>query len=140
MKKLLIISLLCISTSAYTQSVVGTWKRISSVLEYTNGKTNDLDKVMEKSYPCSKEIRYVFEKSGKHFMVLSKGCEHIPNNQADWKMVGNQFSITQKVGKEMMSSNYDISFSGNTMTMSHTYSKEEQASNAKKIILKYEKQ
>jgi hypothetical protein len=141
MRKLLIISLLCITTSAYTQNVVGSWKRVSSVMEYADGKADDLQKNMSRVYPCSKDIKYVFEKTGKHFMILPKGCEDIPNIPADWKMVGNQFNISQKAGKESMSTSYELSFSGNTMTMSHNYTDAEQVSKVKikRIVLKYER-
>ncbi|WP_146199120.1 lipocalin family protein [Arcicella aurantiaca] len=117
MKKILIISLLCVCANTYSQNIVGTWKRVSSVLEYTNGKTDDLQKLMESTFPCITEIKYVFEQSGKHFMVIPKDCKSIPNTEANWKVLGNQLIMNQKSGKEILNINYDLDFSGNTMTM-----------------------
>ena len=137
--KIIIIILLTISFSSNCQSVVGTWKRISSVLDHTDGKTNDLQKTMLSSMPCLADVKYVFESNGKHTMILSKGCEGIPSTVATWKITGDTFSIVQKLGNEVINTTYDLSFAGNIMIMSHTYTATEQASNAKKIILKYQK-
>jgi hypothetical protein len=137
--KTIIIILLTISFSSNCQSIIGTWKRTSTVLEHTDGKTDDLQKTMLSSMPCLADVKYVFESNGKHTMILSKGCEGLPSTDATWKMAGNTFTIAQKVGKEIISTTYDLSFAGNIMTMSHTYTASEQASNAKKIILKYQK-
>jgi hypothetical protein len=109
------------------------------VLEYTNGKTDDLQKMMATSFPCSLNIKYVFEPSGKHFMILPKDCISIPNVEANWKVSGNQLIINQKTGKEMLNTIYELTFSGNIMTMTHNYTEAEKASKTKRIILKYEK-
>jgi hypothetical protein len=137
--KNLLIAILLFSFSTHAQSVVGTWKRTSSVLEHTNGKTDDMQKTLLSSMPCIGEIKYVFESNGKHTMILSKGCEGIPSTVATWKMVGDTFSIAQKLGNEVISTIYELSFSGNVMTMTHNYTAADKAPDMKRIILKYQK-
>jgi hypothetical protein len=139
MKIITIILFLIISFSSNSQSIVGTWKRISSVLEHTNGKTDDMQKNLLSSMPCIGEIKYVFESNGKHTMILSKGCEGIPSTVATWKMSGDTFSIAQKLGNEVISTTYELSFAANIMTMTHTYTAADKAPDMKRIILKYQK-
>jgi hypothetical protein len=137
--KIITIILLIISFSGNCQSIVGTWKRISTILEHTDGKTDDMQKTLLSSMPCIGEIKYVFESNGKHTMILPKGCEGMPNTIATWKMTGDTFSIAQKVGKEIISSTYEQSFVGNTMTMTHNYTSADKAPDMKRIILKYQR-
>jgi hypothetical protein len=138
MKKLLIIYLI-FSFSAKSQSIEGSWKRTSAILEYNNGKTFDSQKSIMSSLPCTADIQYVFEKSDKHFMILPKGCEAIPNDEATWQIVGDKFSISQKVGKENLSTSYELSFSGNILTMTHVYLATENIPDVKKIVIQYQR-
>jgi Lipocalin-like domain len=121
------------------QSVVGSWKRTSSILEYKNGKLDDLQKMMLNVYPCMSNIQYIFDKNGKHYLVLPAGCEKIPNEEATWKMVGNEFYISQKVEGKDESTQYNLSFEGNTLTMSHTYTEAEKQPTIKRLVIKYQK-
>lgn len=139
MRKLLIISLLCFGSDMYAQNIIGTWKRISSVLEYTNGKSDDLQKNLASTFPCSSDIKYVFENSGKHSMILPKGCGNFPNITADWTMTGSNLFMTQKVGQQVTNTNYEVSFSGKTMTMVHNYTEAEKSPKTKRLVIKYEK-
>lgn len=138
MKKLLIIFFF-FTFSANAQSIVGSWKRTSAILEYKNSKTFDSQKNMLSALPCSADIQYIFEKSGKHFLILPKGCEAIPNYAATWQIVGDKFSISQKVGKENLSTNYDLSFAGNILTMTHVYLAAENIPDVTKIVIKYQR-
>ncbi len=138
MKKLLIFALF-FSVSAHAQSIVGKWKRTASVIEYTNGKTKDLQETMNKILPCSKDIQYIFESSGKHFTIIPKDCISVAIPDAVWKMEGNTLFISQKVGKEMMSTTFELSFSGNQMTMTHVYSASENQPKNKEMSITYVK-
>ena len=137
--KILVIILLTISFSSNCQSIVGTWKRTSVSLEHADGKTDDMQKNLLLNMPCIGEIKYVFESNGKHTMILSKGCEGIPSTIATWKMMGDTFSIAQKLGNEVISTTYELSFTGNTMTMTHNYTPADKTPNMKRIILKYQR-
>lgn len=137
--KYLIIILITISFSSNCQNIVGTWKRTSMILENTNGKMDDIQKSLLAEMPCIGEIKYVFESNGNHNMILSKGCEGIPNTIATWKMSGDTFSIAQKLRNEVISTTYELSFSGNIMTMTHNYTAADKTPDMKRIILKYQK-
>lgn len=137
--KIATIILLTISFSSNAQSIVGAWKRTTSILEYTNGKTDDMQKNLLLGMPCIADIKYVFENTGKHTLILPKGCEGIPSTDATWKMTGNTLFIAQKFGNDVISTTYDLSFSGNEMTMTHNYTAAEKMSNMKRIVIKYKK-
>lgn len=139
MKKVFLFCLICGVFPAFSQNIVGTWKRTSSILEYVDGKTDDLQKNLSATFPCSTDIKYVFESGGKHYMILPKGCESFPKIEANWTQTGNKFFISQKVGKTVTETNYELSFSGKIMTMIHTYTPAEGLNKTKRLILKYEK-
>lgn len=139
MKALLLLSIICGFMPAFSQNIVGTWKRTSSILEYVDGKTDDLQKNLSVAFPCSADIKYVFESSGKHFMILPKGCESFPKIEANWTQTGNKFFISQKVEKTTTDTNYELSFSGKTMTMTHTYTPAEGLNKTKRLVIKYER-
>jgi hypothetical protein len=138
MKKLLIICLF-FTFSAKAQSIVGNWKRTSAILEYNNGKTFDSQKSIMISLPCTADIQYIFEKSGKHYLILPKSCEAIPNGEATWQIIGDKFSISQKTEQGNISTNYELSFLGNMLIMTHVYTATENIPDVKKMILKYER-
>ena len=137
--KALVIILLTVSFSSNCQNIIGTWKRTSTILEHTNGKTDDMQKNLLAGMPCIADIKYVFESNGKHTMILSKGCEGIPSTVATWKMSGDTFSISQKLGNEVVNTTYELSFAGNIMTMTHNYTAADKTPDMKRIILKYQK-
>ena len=137
--KIITILLLTISFAGNCQSIVGTWKRTAAVLEHTDGKTDDMQKNLIAGMPCIADIKYVFESNGKHSLILPASCEGMPSTDATWKMTGNVVSVTQKLGDVVVNSSYQLSFAGNTMTMTHDYTAAEKMSDMKKIVLKYQK-
>ena len=131
-----------VSSSLSAQNIMGTWKRTASIIENTNGTRTDLQKNMLQAFPCAADIKYVFETGGRHYMILPKGCEAIPNSDAKWSQNGAILTTTQKVGNQTITSTYEISVSGNTMTMSHTYTEAEKAKGSKdtkRIILNHQR-
>ena len=131
-----------VSSSLSAQNIMGTWKRTASIIENTNGTRTDLQKNMLQAFPCAADIKYVFETGGRHYMILPKGCEAIPNSDAKWSQNGSTLTTTQKVGNQTITSTYEISVSGNTMTMSHTYTEAEKAKGSKdtkRIILNHQR-
>lgn len=135
-------SIIAINSSLSAQNIVGSWKRTASIIENTNGTRTDLQKNMLQAFPCAADIKYVFETGGRHYMILPKGCEAIPNSDAKWSQNGSTLTTSQKVGNQTITSTYEISVSGNTMTMTHTYTEAEKAKGSKdtkRIILNHQR-
>lgn len=137
--KILIVILLTFSFTSNCQSIVGAWKRTSAILEYNNGKLYDSQKSSLNTLPCAADIQYVFEKTGKHFLILPKGCENVPNEEATWQIIGNTFSISQRTTEGFIDVTYELGFEGNMLTMTHVYSPAENIPNVKKLILRYQR-
>lgn len=130
------------SGSLSAQNIVGSWKRTASILENTDGSRTDLQKNMLQAFPCAADIKYVFETGGRHYMILPKGCEAIPNSDAKWSQNGSILTTSQKVGNQTITSTFEINVSGNTMTMTHTYTEAEKAKGSKdtkRIILNHQR-
>ena len=108
----------------FSQPVTGTWKRISTTLEYQSGKKEDLQKTLQANLPCVVNTKYIFKADGTHYTQSTKGCETIDEmSAATWKQTGNTLVLVTKQEAKLKTAGttYTVSFSGNNMTMTHVY-------------------
>lgn len=129
----------------YCQSVTGTWKRISTTLEYQNGKTDDIQKAMTTNLPCAASTKYFFKADGTHYTQSPAGCEAVDKmSKATWKQSGSNLTVVTASEAQLKTggTTYVLSFSGNTMTMVHVYTDAENkmtGTKTKKITIVYQK-
>lgn len=139
------ISLLLIMAPASGQSITGTWKRISSTLEYQDGKKEDLHKAILAGFPCTRDMQFIFKADGTHYSQSSKGCETInAMNKATWKQTGNTLTLVsvKETKANPGGTRYTLTFSGNTVTLTHVYTSQENEGvsiKVKKIMLVYQR-
>ncbi|MCP9751806.1 hypothetical protein [Ferruginibacter sp. HRS2-29] len=146
MKKIL---LLAISTTLYTagfcQSITGSWKRVSTTLEYKNGKKEDMQKNVQSGLPCTAGTKYYFKADGTHYTQSPAGCEVVDKmSKATWKQVGSTLTVVTGTDLKLKTggTTYILSFSGNTVTLVHVYTDAENkqtGTKVKKISIVYQK-
>lgn len=146
MKKIILSSIATlILITVYSQSVTGTWKRTATTLEYQSGKKEDLQKTMQANLPCVVNTKYIFKADGTHYSQSTKDCEMIDQmSAATWKQTGNTLIIVTKEEAKLKTAGttYRISFSGNTMTLTHVYTDAENkisGTKVKQIITVYQR-
>jgi hypothetical protein len=150
MKKIfLLIFSITISVNILTaQSIVGTWKTISNVIEDLDGSKSDMVTMQLKHWPCMADLHTIFDANGKQFMKSPKNCGPIDYNKfgaSTWKMNGNTISITNKEMPNPLgiTSTYTVSLAGNKAILTHEYSAEEKnklhSSKIKKVIITYQR-
>ncbi len=139
------ITFLLITATASGQSIAGTWKRLSATIEYMDGRKEDLHKTMITGLPCAAEMQYVFKADGTHFSKSPKGCEAVDAmSKATWKQTGNTLTLVTAIEakRQPAGTNYTLSFSGNTVTMTHVYTATENAvtkTKTKKLVVVYQR-
>lgn len=127
------------------QTISGTWKRLSSTLEYQDGKKEDLQKAIIANFPCAADMKFLFMEDGTHYTRSSKGCEVIDAmSKATWKQNGNTLTLVteNEAKRQPAGTTYTLSFSGNTVTMTHVYTATENAitkSKVKKLVVVYQR-
>lgn len=127
------------------QSITGSWKRLSATIEYMDGRKEDLHKTMITGLPCAAEMQYIFKTDGTHFSKSPKGCEAVDAmSKATWKQTGNTLVlVTANEAKlKVAGTTYTLSFSGNTVTMTHVYTAMENAVTKikpKKLVVVYQR-
>jgi hypothetical protein len=114
-------------------------------MEYMDGRKEDLHKTMITGLPCAAEMQYIFKADGTHFSKSPKGCEAVDAmSKATWKQTGNTLVlVTANEAKlKVAGTTYTLSFSGNTVTMTHVYTAAENTitkTKAKKITMVYQR-
>lgn len=127
------------------QSISGTWKRLSSTLEYQDGKKEDLQKAIIANFPCAADMKFLFREDGTHYSQSSKGCEVIDAmSKATWKQSGNTLTLVnaKEAKRQPAGTTFILSFSGNTVTMTHVYTATENAvtkTKVKKLVIVYQR-
>jgi hypothetical protein len=146
MKKwILIVLLLSAVTKVPAQSIAGNWKRMGCTLEYQDGKKEDLHKAVLAGFPCAADMQFIFKADGTHYSQSSKGCETInAMSKATWKQTGNILTLVsvKEVKANPGGTRYTLTFSGNTVTLTHVYTSEENEGvsiKVKKIVLVYQR-
>jgi hypothetical protein len=146
MKQILITTFCTLLYSAgFCQSITGSWKRVSTTLEYTDGKKEDLQKTMEKGLPCTAGTTYIFKADGTHYTQSPAGCEVVDKmSKAVWKQEGNRLTVTTGTDKKLNTggTTYTLSFKANTVTMVHVYTEAENkqtTTRVKKLTIVYQK-
>jgi hypothetical protein len=145
--RLIIVSvfLLLITAPVAGQNITGTWKRISSTLEYQDGKKEDLHKAVLAGFPCARDMQFIFKADGTHYSQSSKGCETInAMSKATWKQTGNTLTLVSVKETEANpgGTRYTLTFSGNTVTLTHIYTEAENKGvgiKVKKLVLVYQR-
>lgn len=137
-----------IGHSCFSQSLVGTWKRVSTVLVDKNNVSNDLQKMMAKSLPCSVKLTYTFEASGIQKTNIPADCKKIMES-AESMYADTKFEFNGKTllvfspKKELFpDATYQVTFQGNRMTWVHNFKdnpKDPNPTKTKSIKIVYEK-
>lgn len=137
-----------IAHSGFSQSLVGTWKRVSTVLIDKDNIATDLQKMMAKSIPCSVNITYTFEASGLQKTNIPEDCKKrlasIAAMYADakYELNGSMLKVFSSKKELFPDAVYKLSFQGNKMTWVHNYSdnpKDPNPTKAKTITIVYQK-
>ncbi len=146
MKKTVFTFLMILSgVFVYSQTIAGTWKRTSTILEYADGKKEDLQKSMQSGLPCTAGTKYIFKADGTHYTQSPAGCEMVDKmSKATWKQNGSMLTVVTASDSKLKTSGttYTLSFIGNTVTMVHVYTDAENkitGTKTKKIIIVYQK-
>jgi hypothetical protein len=134
-----------IAAAGFCQSITGTWKRTSTILEYADGKKEDLQKNMQSGLPCTAATKYIFKADGTHYTQSPAGCEMIDKmSKATWKQNGNMLTVVTASDIKIKTggTTYTLSFSGNTVTLVHVYTEAENKASGtkvKKLLVVYQK-
>jgi hypothetical protein len=146
MRKVSITALLImVAGLGYSQSIVGAWKRTSTILEYADGKKEDLQKNVQKGLPCTAGTKYFFNADGTHYTQSPAGCEMVDKmSRATWKQTGSTLTVVTASDIKLKTggTTYILSFSGNMVTMVHVYTEAENkvtSTKTKKLIIVYQK-
>ena len=140
--------IVCLAQSSYSQSLVGTWKRVSTVLVGKDNVSNDLQKMMTKSIPCTVNITYTFETSGLQKTNIPEDCKKKLASMAamyvdtKYELNGSNLKVFSSQKKLFPDAVYKLSFHGNKMTWVHHYSdhpKDPNPTKAKTITIVYQK-
>ncbi len=113
--------LLALCSVQAQNSVLGKWKRVSSIVINADGSKTDLQADMVKAYPCVVNMVYEFVAGGTITADVS-GCNAEFRKMMErthakmlWIQKGNKITTSTKDGS-IPASESTLSFSGNTMT------------------------
>lgn len=143
-----ILLLALIGHHSFSQSLVGTWKRVSTVLVDKDNVATDLQKMMAKSIPCSVNITYTFEASGLQKTNIPEDCKKRLASMAamyadsKYELNGSTLKVFSTKKELFPDAVYKLSFQGNTMTWVHRYDDNPKVPNptkAKTITIVYQK-
>ncbi|NID09923.1 hypothetical protein [Fibrivirga algicola] len=116
------LSALISSLSTSAQSVVGTWQRTGALITYKNGKTMDVQPMMEQSSPCTAKITYSFTAGGVQKTIVPAGCLEQMSAQAvlfadaRYTVSGSSIKVISPNPKMSPDVTYGLTMTGNTMT------------------------
>jgi hypothetical protein len=148
--KLLICTFLIayLNHTALAQSIVGTWKRTSTVLVDKDNVSTDLQQMMTERMPCASRVTYTFLASGLQKTSIPKDCEKAMAAMAamyadaKYELKGNKLKVFSPQKELFPDAVYDVSFQGNTMTWTYDYTANPATPNpthAKKITIIHQK-
>ncbi|CCG99215.1 hypothetical protein FAES_1205 [Fibrella aestuarina BUZ 2] len=132
-----------------SQSLVGTWKRTGTLINYQSGKTDDVQAMMTKSMPCTANITYEFTGNGLLKTKIPADCQQMMSAMAKlyadtrYSTSGNQITVVSPDPKLSPNSTYTYSVTGNTLIMTLTYADQPKMPNptkAKTMVLTYQRQ
>lgn len=134
-----------LAAACFSQSIEGTWKRVSTILEFANGTKEDLGKTLQTRLPCSVSTQYIFKKDGTHITQSPKGCEVLDKmSKSTWKQNGNTLTMVTATDQKLKTNgtSFTITFSGNTVTLVHIYTDAENkvpSTKTKKLTIVYQR-
>jgi hypothetical protein len=136
------------SLTGFSQSLVGTWKRISMVLVDKDNVSADLQTKMTKALPCSADVTYTFLASGIQKANIPDDCKKRLASmaamfaEAKYELNGTALKIFSAKKEISSDAVYQVSFKGSTMTWIYDYLANPKVPNptkAKKIVIVYQK-
>lgn len=136
----------CLAASPLrAQGIVGTWKRTAMLMTAATGKTTDELPELVKAMPCTAGITYTFLADGTMRTDVPDACGPVKktieqmNKAGRWSVSGGKMKIVVP-DKSLPDSEYNLNFSGNTMTWSFDYAANPQMpnpGNAKRLVIKH---
>jgi hypothetical protein len=132
------------ATGLRAQGLAGTWKRTSSILINADGSKQDMQAMLLKYQPCQAGVKHVFTATGDYYTVSPKGCGIGDEaSRATWKVSGNNLVMVPKkdLGIPFVGS-YALTFSGNTVSMTHVYTDAERKalhSKTARLLMTYQR-
>lgn len=137
--------ILFFTISIDAQSPLGSWKRISMIEENAQGKKTDTHKELIKLMPCTENTIHSFLANGK-MSTKTDGCvagvkKSIEDaaKKSTWLIKGNIIYTTYE-GDKSLNTKCKVSFSGNKMIMTYTYTPNDyNPSKMKSIAIIYER-
>jgi hypothetical protein len=147
-KMMFVFGMLLFTAAASAQSVVGSWKTISNVLEDITGKKKDLMTMQLKLYPCMAQLQTIFEANGHQIMKSPSKCGPFDYSKlaaSEWKMNGNVISISNASMPTPLgnTATYKVEFQVNKAIFTHDYTDTERIKlhtpNAKRVIITYQR-
>lgn len=148
MKIRFVLGMLLLTAAASAQSVVGSWKTVSNVLEDNTGKKKDLMAMQLKLYPCMAQLQTIFEANGKQIMKSPAKCGPFDYSKlaaSEWKMNGNVISISNASLPTPLgnTATYKVEFQVNKAVFTHDYTDAERTKlhspTAKRVIITYQR-
>ena len=143
----LTLCLVWLTTHAWSQNAVGTWKRTTMTLTEANGKTTDMMSQLTKAMPCTVDITYTFKADGTFQTVVPESCGPMKktieqmNKSGRWSATGDKLKVVM-LDKSLPDANYELTVKGNTMTWSFKYADNPQMPNptkAKGMAITYQR-
>ena len=133
--------------SLHANDVTGTWKRTSMTLVDASGNKTDMNQMLEKTMPCTKDITYSFSTDGQLKTNVPDACGSLKktiesmNVTGRWSISGRKLTVTT-TKKEIPTATYDVNFQDNTMTWVFNYVDNPNTPNptkAKQIAIVYQR-
>lgn len=137
------------ATTANGQSIVGVWKRTSVVVIDKDGKSSDVQIMLEKGMPCMAGIRYEFTAAGLQKTIVPEACKKSLSTMAalfgdvPYSLSGNKIYIKSPNKKLAPDATYVYQIKSNVMTWSFSYTDNPETPNptkAKSMTIQYQKQ
>ncbi|MGH8556629.1 MAG: lipocalin family protein [Methylococcales bacterium] len=139
--------LLFSGTSMAAQSPVGTWIRVSSIIEDTSGTKTDLQESLAMAMPCIASMTYSFLPDGKVNTTTDacpeamKKASQAADAVSRWKASGNKIVVTTSNGS-LPPATYVVTYQANTMTWAFSFAdnpKTPNPMNAKATIIVFQR-
>lgn len=128
-----------------SQSIIGTWKRTSSVIFNADGSQKDMQKLLNKALPCTAEVKYVFESDGKLYTQAPKNClPTLVTEVVNWSTKDDVIKLISKAGETITGepTTYILNFKDGFVDFTYIYTSDERTKwhiKAKKVVITYKR-
>jgi len=136
-------------SNAFAQSLIGKWKRTSVIVVNKEGRSTELQAMVEKNLPCSAGIRYEFTSNGMQKTIIPADCQKTMSAMANlfadtpYKLSGNKITIKTVDEKLVPDAVYTYQIKGDAMTWNFDYNQNSSTPNptkARSMTITYKKQ